>query len=89
MFNDCYELKEINFSNKFNTKNVEYMPWMFYGCENLINLDLTSFNIDKNKIRDMSQMFDGCDKLKEIKIAPESKEIFYSTNSNMIARFKF
>ena len=88
MFNDCYELEKIIFSNKFNTKNVAYMPWMFYGCENLTTLDLTSFSIDKNKIRDMSQMFDGCDKLKEIKINAENKDDFISNNINMINKFK-
>ena len=88
MFNDCYELEKIIFSNKFNTKNVAYMPWMFYGCENLTTLDLTSFSIDKNKIRDMSQMFDGCDKLKEIKINAENKDDFVSNNINMINKFK-
>ena len=64
------------------------MPWMFYGCENLKTLDLTSFSIDKNKIRDMSQMFDGCDKLKEIKINAENKDDFISNNINMINKFK-
>jgi surface protein len=39
---------------------------MFYGCENLRNLDLTSFNFDKNVIRDMSQMFNGCSNLTSI-----------------------
>ena len=68
MFNDCYELNEIIFSAKFNTKNVMFMPWMFYGCENLSSLDLTMFKFDEKIIRDMSQMFNGCDKLEEIKI---------------------
>ena len=88
MFNDCYELKEIIFSGKFNTKNVAFMPWMFYGCENLLSLDLTMFNFDEKIIRDMSQMFIGCDKLEEIKINEENKNIFFKTNSQIVDKFK-
>ena len=88
MFNDCYELNEIIFSAKFNTKNVMFMPWMFYGCENLSSLDLTMFKFDEKIIRDMSQMFNGRDKLEEIKINEENKNIFLKTNHQMSEKFK-
>ena len=88
MFNDCYELNEVIFSAKFNTKNVMFMPWMFYGCENLSSLDLTMFKFDEKIIRDMSQMFNGCDKLEEIKINEENKNIFLKTNHQMSEKFK-
>jgi surface protein len=88
MFNDCYELEEIIFSQNFDTKNVVFMPWMFYGCENLRNLDLTSFKFDKNVIRDMSQMFIGCDKLEEIKVNEQNKKFFISTNNEILAKFR-
>jgi len=88
MFNDCYELEEIIFSQNFDTKNVVFMPWMFYGCENLRNLDLTSFNFNKNVIRDMSQMFIGCDKLEEIKVNEQNKKFFISTNNEIFAKFR-
>ena len=88
MFNDCYELNEIIFSAKFNTKNVMLMPWMFYGCENLLSLDLTMFKFDEKIIRDMSQMFNGCDKLEEIKINEENKNIFLKTNFHLSEKFK-
>ena len=88
MFNDCYELNEIIFSAKFNTKNVMFMPWMFYGCENLLSLDLTMFKFDEKIIRDMSQMFNGCDKLEEIKINEDNKNIFLKTNHQMSEKFK-
>ena len=88
MFNNCYKLTDIKFSEKFNTKKVMFMPWMFYGCENLTILNLTSFNIDKNIIRDMSDMFIGCDKLEEILINEESKNLFISTNEYMNEKFK-
>ena len=88
MFNDCYELNEIIFSEKFNTRNVMFMPWMFYGCENLLSLDLTMFKFDEKIITDMSQMFNGCDKLEEIKINEENKNIFLKTNHQMSEKFK-
>ena len=88
MFNNCYKLTDIKFSEKFNTKKVMFMPWMFYGCENLTILNLTSFNIDQNIIRDMSDMFIGCDKLEEILINEESKNLFISTNEYMNEKFK-
>ena len=88
MFNDCYELEEIIFSQNFDTKNVVFMPWMFYGCENLRNLDLTSFKFDKSIIRDMSQMFIGCDKLEEIKVNKQNKKFFISTNNEIFAKFR-
>ena len=88
MFNDCYELEEIIFSQNFDTKKVAFMPWMFYGCENLRNLDLTSFNFNKNVIRDMSQMFIGCDKLEEIKVNEQNKKFFISTNNEILAKFR-
>ena len=88
MFNDCYELEEIIFSQNFDTKNVVFMPWMFYGCENLRNLDLTSFEFDKSIIRDMSQMFIGCDKLEEIKVNEQNKKFFISTNNEIFAKFR-
>ena len=88
MFNDCYELEEIIFSQNFDTEKVVFMPWMFYGCENLRNLDLTSFNFNKNVIRDMSQMFIGCDKLEEIKVNEQNKKFFISTNNEIFAKFR-
>ena len=88
MFNNCYELNKIIFSEKFETKNVMFMPWMFYGCENLLKLDLTMFNIDKEIIRDMSQMFDGCELLEEIKINEKNKNFFIPTNAKMFNKFK-
>lgn len=43
------------------------MKSMFYGCSNLINLNLTSFNT--SKVRNMSNMFNGCAKLENIDLS--------------------
>ena len=42
MFNDCFNLKSIKFSHKFNTAKVLFMNYMFFGCEKMEVLDLTT-----------------------------------------------
>lgn len=70
MFNDCYNLKEIIFSNKFTLYKAMFIPWMFYGCENLEKIDLTDFQI--YHVQDRTKVFEGCDKLNEIKVKSDS-----------------
>ena len=88
MFNDCYELKEIKFSKKFDTEKVMFMNWMFYGCENLENLNLSSFKVDKKNMKDMTEMFIGCDKLEKIKVNSNVKKIFEFYNSDYFKKFE-
>ena len=64
MFSKCTSLKEVNFVN-VETIQVTKMRAIFYLCEELEYLDLTSFNI--SNVKDMGWMFDRCYKLKEIK----------------------
>ena len=45
--------------------------FMFYGCSNLTNIDLSSFNTQN--VNNMSFMFNGCSNLKEIKLKNGSK----------------
>ena len=54
-FSDCTELVSLSY---LNTSNVIYMYSMFYGCTNLISVDLSSFNT--SNATDMSGMFTGC-----------------------------
>ena len=70
MFNDCYNLKEIIFSDKFTSSKAMFIPWMFYGCENLEKIDLTYFQI--YHIQDRTKVFEGCDKLNKIKVKSDS-----------------
>ena len=65
---DCNKLREIKGLNKFKTSNVKNMTYMFNNCSELEYLDLSNF--DTSNVTDisyMSHMFDGCNKLKEIK----------------------
>lgn len=80
MCNDCYKLKSIKFSNQFNTDKVLYMNYMFFGCENLADLNFSYFSITKDNVKEMEYMIEGCDKLKKIFVKRKDllnfKEIF-------------
>ena len=77
MFNDCYNLKSIKFSHKFNTDKVLFMNYLFFGCENMEELDLCYFSINNYNYKEMENMFEGCDKLKKILV-----------NKNYLSSFK-
>ena len=66
MFHRCINLKYINNLFIFDTRNVIDMSDMFSFCNNLNNLDLSSFNI-KN-VKNMSYMFYCCYKLKNLNL---------------------
>ena len=67
LFNGYRNVKKIVFGENFDTKNVQNMSWMFYGCERLQELDISSFNT--RNVRDMSGMFCGCKQLQELDIS--------------------
>ena len=48
---------------KFNI-NLTDCSFMFYGCKNIIKIDLSLFN--SNKVKDMKNMFYGCSNLIDI-----------------------
>ena len=52
---------------QIDTSNITSMQGMFYGCNNLVNLDLSSFNT--NKVTDMSGMFQGCSSLTSLDLS--------------------
>ena len=48
--------------SRWNTKNVNDMSYMFYGCESLISLpDISNWNTEN--VIDMSNMYNGCSSL--------------------------
>lgn len=57
LFRLCESLKTLKLSDKFDTKNVTDMRYMFSGCKSLGKLDLSSFNTEN--VTDMSEMFEG------------------------------
>jgi len=64
MFNDYHKLKQIKWTNNFNTLKVTTMLGMYDGCNELEFLDLSNF--DTSNVDDMGKMFRQCTKLKKI-----------------------
>ena len=50
-----------------NTENVTNMSYMFSGCSNLTNLDLS--NLDTGNVTDMSSMFSNCSALTSLDLS--------------------
>ena len=66
LFRGYRNAEEIDFGNAFHTENARDMAGMFYGCESLRRLDLSSF--DTSRVSDMSSMFSGCYQLEELDV---------------------
>ena len=65
--NNFSRLKEIVFSDYFNTKNVTNMRRMFRDCSALTSLDLSNFNTVK--VTNMRYMFRGCSSLTSLDLS--------------------
>ena len=61
------ELYEIDFGKRLNTENVRDMSYMFYYCESLRSLDVSSFNT-KN-VTNMGSMFYNCESLRSLDVS--------------------
>ena len=67
-FRWCKNLISIkNIKENLNTSEVTNMREMFWGCENLIILDVSVFNTEK--VTDMSFLFLGCEKLTSLDVS--------------------
>ena len=60
-------LRSITFGEGFTTEIVRKMDFMFYRCESLTNLDLSSFNTER--VLEMGHMFYGCKSLGSLNIS--------------------
>lgn len=67
MFRYYKNLKEIVNIKNLHTENAESTQQMFYGCESLVELDLSHF--DTSKSNSMNSMFNGCKKLKKLDVS--------------------
>ena len=63
-FSGLHWIDKIVFPVEFNTSSVQYMRDMFYGCQSLSSLDLSTFNT--SDVTYMDSMFSGCSRLKEV-----------------------
>ena len=57
-------LTNISFNGKFDTGSVTNMASMFYGCNGLTSLDLSTF--DTSSVTNTNNMFNGCTSLETI-----------------------
>ena len=55
------------------------MSWMFYNCENLNNVDLTSF--DAQNVTNMNNMFCGCKNLNNLDLSSFDNKNITNMNS--------
>ena len=62
MFYGYKNLKSVNGLNNLKTSNTVDMKYMFYGCDSLEHIDISSF--DAKNVKNISNMFGFCYKLK-------------------------
>ena len=65
-FSNFYQLTSITGMEYLDTRNVYDMGYMFYGCSNLTNIDVTHF--DTSNVVSMSNMFWGCSSLTSLDV---------------------
>ncbi len=82
-FSDCSNLTDIVGIEYLNTEDVTDMSYMFYNCQNLNSLDLTSFNTAK--VGNMSNMFYNCSALTTIYVSDEFVTEQVVDGSNMFS----
>ena len=83
MFNNCYKLTTL--LQRFTTEQVKFMSWMFYGCEQLEEIDISSFQFIN--IEDTSNFLEGCYKLKKIKIEDNYFNAFKNSFPELVEKF--
>ena len=65
MFAECEDIKKIIGIENLDVSKLQSANAMFYGCQNLVELDLTNWN--PISLENMSNMFYNCSNLKIIK----------------------
>ena len=79
MFNECKNLKKIDVS-KFNTSKCENIRAMFQNCHSIEEIDMINWDMsnlkyeNKYKENPIDGLFNGCKKLKKIKISGNIKK---------------
>lgn len=67
LFAYCQDLASIQFNDCLDTSQVTDMSCMFYCCESLTELDVSSFNT--GNVKTMSSMFSNCAALKRLDLS--------------------
>ena len=63
----CKDLVKISFSESFDTSYVQSTQFMFYKCESLTDVDLSSFNT--SLVNNYNSMFNSCIKLTSLNLS--------------------
>ena len=71
------------FGDAFHTEHAQYMDYMFYDCESLTSLDLSSF--DTANVQYMNHMFYNCMSLSDLTLGDR----FVTTNATTYDMFAF
>lgn len=66
-FDQASKLKEVSLKGSFTATSATDVSYMFYGCNALVDLDLSTF--DTGSAESMSHMFTGCSKLKNLDLS--------------------
>ena len=67
MFNQDYNLVQINGLENFDTSNVTDMECMFVHCRSLTTIDVSHF--DTSKVTDMNSMFAYCNRMEKLDLS--------------------
>ncbi|MEY8391610.1 BspA family leucine-rich repeat surface protein [Lachnospiraceae bacterium 45-W7] len=67
LFKNYKNAVEINFNQCYDTSKTADMSDMFYGCQSLGQLDISSF--DTSQVADMHQMFYECQSLRQLDVS--------------------
>ena len=67
LFTGCKSMTRVEFNGVFHTDGCVDMKWMFYGCNALQELDVSSF--DTSEVTIMQAMFRGCYTLTELDVS--------------------
>ena len=83
MFDSMVNLTTIEGLTNLDTQNITDMYAMFYGCQNIDNLDFSNF--DTKNVADMRQMFTNCPSLTSLDLSSfDTKNI-----TNMVDMFAY
>lgn len=89
MFENCYNLREINFGSNFHSENITDISYMFHNCYKLEKITWKNKQSFTNLFY-MTKTFCSCKKLKQVDLRginfnriKVASNMFTSTNSNL------
>lgn len=78
-FRDCPLSDLSDEINQLDTSNMATMDYMFYDCQNLLELDLSNFNT--SNVTSMFGLFSGCNVLEEVDLSSFDMQLVENVSS--------